>query len=287
MTVSADVADVDIAFGVRLHIGPQPGCSALDSQVVSQMQRLRKLAGERSQVEVPLEPGASIRSRRHAPFRPHHPQRRGEVELLDRPGLAIAVDLPAEPVPSRREAYRPQAASRLATRSSTVASPSSEMRPCLREPSIAPLNSPRDSIKGLVSVHGQCAALSESCKSCSPLESISARLNCSDQVESLRLVGPVQVDVPDDRSVEPAEVDRHIGSLGDDRLGESRVAEAKASVRNANEQPLLGVLADHRLERFVEVDRAVGEPLDVQIALFEQQSRRRWAGRRGFARGSS
>ena len=52
-------------------IGPQPGRAALDSQVVAQMEGLRKLARQRRQVEIALEPGAAIRSRRNAPFRPH------------------------------------------------------------------------------------------------------------------------------------------------------------------------------------------------------------------------
>ena len=32
-----------------------------------------------------------------------------------------------------------------------------------------------------------------------------------------------------------------------------------------------GCSADHRLERFVEIDRAVGKPLDVQVALLDRE----------------
>ena len=69
--VSRHITDVEISGCVRLDIGPQPRRAALDPQVVAEMERLRKLACQRGQVEVALEPGAAIGSRRHAAFRLH------------------------------------------------------------------------------------------------------------------------------------------------------------------------------------------------------------------------
>ena len=145
------------------------------------------------------------------------------------------------------------------------------MRPSFRRPSSVPFNWPRESIHGLVSVHGHCVALSDSSRSCSPLEIDLGAAVHPDQVEPLLLVGPVQVDVPADRFIEHAEIDCHFGLLGDDRLGESRIAEPQASARNANDEPFWGMVADDGLEGLVQVDRAVGEPLDVEIALLDQE----------------
>ncbi len=86
------------------------GRAALDSQVVAQMERLRKLACQRRQVQITLKPGAAIGSRRNAPCRPHCSQRRCELELLDGPGLAVTVDLPSGPC--RRDVQRIRAEDR-------------------------------------------------------------------------------------------------------------------------------------------------------------------------------
>ena len=251
------------------------------AQVVAEMKRAGKLPRERGQVEIALEPGdREPESAERIPRPGHFP--RDELMSI----FSTLHDLPSPLIFHRawaRSRWSVSSASTgpRATKLFMTASPESEIWPIRRSPSIIPLSSPRDSISGLASVHGQCNASSESVRSCSPLDcrsrpgctSLSSRAGRARRGDRSR-----QVDIPDDRFIKHAEIDRQIAVFGEDRLGKGGVAETEAAVGHANDQSLGRILTDHRLERLVEVDRAVGKPLEIEVAAFDQECRFRGLG---------
>lgn len=81
-----------------------------------------------------------------------------------------------------------------------------------------------------------------------------------------------EFEVPLDRSGPGGNVEPDIGLVGDDGINQRRVAESQPSPLDLDDEPMLGLLLDDRLERLVQVDPAVGAPLDVQLGPWQLQS---------------
>src|SRR5262249_13995785 len=96
------------------------------------------------------------------------------------------------------------------------------------------------------------------------------------QLEAARIAagpGPSQADRPLDRLGIHGQVEHDVRLAGHDRLGKRGIAEAEPAALDSNDEPALGVLANDRLERLVEVHGPVRRALDLEVALEDSQGR--------------
>jgi hypothetical protein len=82
-----------------------------------------------------------------------------------------------------------------------------------------------------------------------------------------------QLELPLDRSGLRGDVEADLGLVGHDGLDQGRVAEPQTAPGDVDDDPMSGLLLDDRPERFIQVDPAVGQPLDVQLGAGQLEGR--------------
>ena len=76
-----------------------------------------------------------------------------------------------------------------------------------------------------------------------------------------------ELDIPVNGLGIPPQVQIDVGRIGDDGIGEQRIAKAKPAVFDSDNEPDRRMLGDDRPESLIQVDSAVGKPLDVEVAV--------------------